>query len=446
MGFRRHQLGIIILIILLALTPIAFIWVWQKHYMIITLITIAISWVVEIILLFYFNNKVARELKYFLQTFQYKDSSIKFANPKEYKAFKGLYNEFDRIIEAFQEVKLEKERELNFFKLAAEHAGVGLLAFSKAGEIKLINNAFADLFSANKEKNINRFLDLDSTFTEFLNKSNPGKEVLKLMVNNQLRHIAAKVVSFRYEDEEFKLIAFQDIKNEIDQTELDAWQKLIRILRHEIHNSLSPITFLSSGLAQQIEDEKAKRENIKSDVLINIQEGLKVIRKRSIGLSEFVENYKRLTNLPFPNIQPVSIKKFLGYIESLFKDECFDKNISLSFDTALNDSILLIDEKLIEQALINIIRNSIEAIHGIENGTICLRFSEIDKSQILTISDNGRGIPSDLLENIFTPFFTTKKNGSGIGLSLSKQIMRLHNGTLTVTSSLSYGTTFTLKF
>ena len=446
MGFSRYKLGVLILIILLALSPITFLWVWQKHYMIVTLVSIAGLWLFAIFYLFYMQSRVIKELKYFLQTFEYKDSAIKFNNPKGDTIFKGLHKEFDRIIEAFQEIKLEKERELNFFKLAAEHAGVGLLAFSKTGEIKLINNAFTELFHVRKEKNINLFLGIDYSFAEFLTKSNPGKEVLKLIVNNQLRHIAAKIVSFRYEDEEFKLIAFQDIKNEIDQTELDAWQKLIRILRHEIHNSLSPITFLSSGLAQQIEDELAKTENTIPDAFINVQEGLRVIRKRSIGLSEFVENYKKLTDLPIPNIKPVSVKKFLEHIESLFKNECFDKNITLSINTALNDSTLLIDEKLIEQALINIIGNAIEAIDGIENGAVMINYSELEKAQVLSISDNGLGIPADLLDNIFIPFYTTKKNGSGIGLSLSRQIMRLHNGTLTVTSPPNGGTTFFIKF
>ncbi len=446
MVYKRFSLGILILIILLALTPIAFLWVWQKHYMIVTLITLAGLWAAEIFFLFYLQNKTIRELKYFLQTFKYKDSAIKFDNPKVDPTFKGLYHEFDKIIEAFQQVKLDKERELNFFKLATDHAGIGLLAFSKNGEIKLINNAFIDLFNIRKVKNIVNFRDIDNNLSEFLSKAQPGKELLKLAINNQLRHIAAKVVTFRYENEEFKLIAFQDIKNEIDQTELDAWQKLIRILRHEIHNSLSPITFLSSGLIQQIENDLATSENLKIDTSVSIQEGLRVIRKRSIGLSEFVENYKKLTDLPLPDIQPVSVKRLLGHIESLFKDECTVKNISVNIKPLQFDSILLIDEKLIEQALINIINNAFEAIQVIENGSVWINFSTTENAQVITISDNGRGIPNDLQENIFTPFYTTKKNGSGIGLSLSRQIMRLHNGTLTVSSRPNNGTTFIMKF
>jgi len=446
MGFRRFKGGVLVLIMLLAFTPIAFLWVWQKHYMIVTLVTIIGLWLAEIIYLFYYLNKVIRETKYFFQTFEYRDSGVKFNCPTVDSNFKGLYQEFDRIIEAFQEIKLDKERELNFFKLAAEHAGVGLLAFSKTGDIKLINNAFNDLFGVRIVKNISHFRDIDHNLSVFLGKSQPGKELLKLTINNQLRHIAAKVVTFRYEDEEFKLIAFQDIKNEIDQTELNAWQKLIRILRHEIHNSLSPITFLSSGLVQQIEDELKISRSIKPETSIGIQEGLRVIRKRSIGLSEFVENYKRLTDLPLPNIQPVSVERLFGHIESLFRAECSDKNITLNIKPIQADSFLFIDEKLIVQAIINIISNAVEAVQGVENGLIRINYSILENAQVISISDNGRGIPNDLLENIFTPFFTTKKNGSGIGLSLSRQIMRLHNGTLTVRSSPSIGTIFTMKF
>jgi len=343
-------------------------------------------------------------------------------------------------------MKLTKERELLFFKLAAEHTGVGLLAFSKTGEIKLINNAFTEIFNVSRKKNINDFIDINNSLLDFLHKSQPGKEILKLIVNNQLRHIAARVVSFRYEDEVFKLIAFQDIKNEIDQTELDAWQKLIRILRHEIHNSLSPITVLSAGLVQQVENDLKTSGIITANTSSSILEGLKVVRKRSIGLSEFVESYKKLTDLPLPNIQPVPVDRLLGHIGSLFKDECNNKNISLCIKPISPTAIIYVDEKLAEQTLINIISNAIDATQGVVNATITVEFFATDDSQTISISDNGRGIPTDLQENIFTPFFTTKKDGSGIGLSLSRQIMRLHNGTLSLISQPNSGTSFIMTF
>lgn len=446
MGFRRYTISIIITIAVIALSPIAFIWVWQKHYMIVTLASLIVVWISAISFLFYQLNKIQRELKRFFTAFEYNDSTIKFNKKGVDPSFKTIYKEFDRIIESFSKLKLNKERELLFFKQAAEHTSVGLLAFSVNGNIKLINSAFTELFKIRKGKNINDFKDINDDIFNLLTVSKPGNETIKINVNNQLKHIATKTVTFRYENEEFKLIAFQDIKNEIDQTELDAWQKLIRILRHEIHNSLSPITFLSSGLVQQIEDEIEKTGAIKSKTSSNLLEGLKVIRKRSVGLSEFVENYKRLTNLPLPNIQAVSANQFLEHIESLYKNECAEKNIKLSVNRAYNDSVIHIDEKLIEQVLINIIANAIDALEEVNNPTITIEYKLENEHQILSIADNGKGIPAEIQENIFTPFFTTKKNGTGIGLSLSRQIMRLHDGTLSVTSQPNTGTTFTLSF
>jgi len=226
----------------------------------------------------------------------------------------------------------------------------------------------------------------------------------------------------------------------------DAWQKLIRILRHEIHNSLSPITFLASGLSQQIDDEITNQGNLNSDTTSNIQEGLRVIRKRSIGLSEFVENYKQLTNLPVPSFNQVSASKFLKHIESLYISECRNNGIALSVKYPTIDCSLFIDEKLIEQVFINIIKNAAEALKGINNPMIDIELVDEGNTQIITITDNGPGISSEYLDNIFTPFFTTKENGSGIGLSLSRQIMRLHNGTITVSSQIDVGTTFKMKF
>lgn len=414
--------------------------------MIITLIAIAIIWLAEIYYLFYLHRKVVRELENFFFTFKYNDTSVKFEKVNSDSRYKSLYKEFDRIVEAFQDFKIEKERELSFFKLAAEHAGVGLLAFSKTGEIKLINKAFKELLSVGSEKNISAFSKTNGDFYDFISKIKLGEDTFKILINNSLRHIAVRVVSFRYENEEYKLVALQDIKNEIDQTELDAWQKLIRILRHEIHNSLSPITFLASGLSQQIDEEITNQGNLNSNTTSNIQEGLRVIRKRSIGLSEFVENYKRLTNLSVPSFSQVSANKFLKHIESLYTSECEINGISLSVKYPAKDCSLFIDEKLIEQVFINIIKNAAEALEGIGNSKIAIEFIDEGNAQIITITDNGPGIPHEFLDNIFTPFFTTKENGSGIGLSLSRQIMRLHNGTLTVSSQIDAGTTFKMKF
>lgn len=446
MGFKKYNLSIIIVITLIAITPIAYIWVWNKHYMIITLIAIAILWLSEIYYLFYLHRKVVHELENFFVTFEYNDTSVKFDKDNSDPRYKGLHKKFDRIVESFQDFKIDKERELNFFKLAAEHAGVGLLAFSKTGEIKLLNKAFKGLLNIGNEKNINAFSKSNEEFYDFISKIKLGEDIFKIKINNSLRHMVVRVVSFRYEAEEFKLVAIQDIKNEIDQTELDAWQKLIRILRHEIHNSLSPITCLASGLSQQIDNEIINQGNLNSDTTSNIQEGLKVIRKRSIGLSEFVENYKRLTNLPIPNFRQISASKFLKHIESLYNTECKNNCIDLTLKYPIKDCNLFIDEKLIEQVFINIIKNATEALRRISNPKITIEFVEKENAQIISITDNGPGIAPEFLDTIFTPFSTTKENGSGIGLSLSRQIMRLHNGTITVCSQIDVGTTFKIEF
>lgn len=446
MGFRKYALSVIIIILVISLTPIAFLWVWQKHYMVVTLGSIVFVWFLAISVLFYQLNKIQRELKRFLVAFKYNDSTLRFSKKSGDPSFKDVYHEFDRIIETFSNLKISKERELLFFKLAAEHTSVGLLAHSLNGNIKLINNAFTELFNTRKSKSISEFKDINEDIFKQITDLQPGNKTVKIIIGNQLKHIATKTVSFKYENEEFKLIAFQDIKNEIDQTELDAWQKLIRILRHEIHNSLSPITFLSSGLVQQIESEIEESGTVKSETSSNLLEGLKVIRKRSIGLSEFVENYKQLTNLPLPNIQPVQASKLIKHIESLFRDKLAEKNINFSISPINEDSIIYIDEKLIEQVLINIISNAIDAIEGVNNPVIKIECLFEHDSQTISVTDNGKGIPEELFENIFTPFFTTKKSGTGIGLSLSRQIMRLHDGTLSVTSQPGNGTSFILTF
>jgi nitrogen fixation/metabolism regulation signal transduction histidine kinase len=413
--------------------------------MVVTMLSLIAIWVAVITLLIYQSQRALHDLERFFQAIENNDSMLTFTKTKVDPAFRKLYNEFERVIGTLQKTKLDKERELSFLRIAAEHAGVGLLAFSRSGEIKLINRAFIALFKSVNAKNIDQFNHIDSEFVSFLDRSKPGNSVLKLLVDNRLKLIAARVVLFRFEDEEYKLIAFQDIKNEIDQTELDAWQKLIRILRHEIHNSLSPITFISSGLLNQLEAEN-NNQRVTTKTIENTIEGLKVIRRRSISLNEFVDGYKKLTSIPIPQFRAVPVRNILQRAERLLKSECDAKGIQLRVNPPNDGISLYIDEGLIEQVIINICHNAIEALKGTDNPTITLECNSAENSNAISISNNGPIIPNKLMESIFTPFFTTRKEGSGIGLSLSRQIMRLHNGTLQVNNGRSKGVTFTLFF
>jgi len=228
---------------------------------------------------------------------------------------------------------------------------------------------------------------------------------------------------------------------------MDAWQKLIRVLTHEIMNSVSPVTLLSRSLIERFEEDgKSKSPDELTDSEIeNLLKGLKTINMRSRGLAKFVEEYRNLTQLSNPNYSIVEVNNLFDEIETLFREEMRLKKIKFEFSSPYGLE-LSADKELLEQVIINLIRNSIQATKTVKSPEIKLTSMQDDNHILIKVTDNGIGIPEDQLESIFIPFFTTKKDGSGIGLSLSRQIMRLHNGTISVESTQNKGTAFTLQF
>ena len=251
---------------------------------------------------------------------------------------------------------------------------------------------------------------------------------------------------FILQDKHYKLVSFQDIKSELEANEIESWQKLIRVLTHEIKNSVIPISTLSDVILHMIKDEKGKVDlgKLDNEAIQDLVGGIETIESRSKGLANFVKTYDQLTQVPKPNFENTSVQDQLDHIRSLFKPQLDNFHIDLKIIGA-QSVVFRMDQDLIDQVLINLVKNAIEAVKPMDNAKIQIRlFDEKDKKEIW-IEDNGGGIPEEIKENIFVPFFTTKEGGSGIGLSLSKQIMRLHGGTISVQSS-SAGTIFKLQF
>jgi nitrogen fixation/metabolism regulation signal transduction histidine kinase len=394
-------------------------------------------------------NKTNRDLSRFFDAFQYQDSTLVFNENKKDKAFKNLHQSFNHIINAFGKVKIEKEKDFIFFRHTLELVGIGLLAFDKDGNVKLCNPAFKELFLVEDFSNISELERIDKEFPDFLKRTKSGKQKLrKYLVKNRILKLAVKATSFRLEDEQLKVVAFQDIKNAVDKGEMDAMHKLIRVFTHEITNSVSPISMLSGSLIELYENKEGKsKENlIDEGAVTNTIMGLTTIRKRSKGLLAFVDEYKNLTHLPKPHFELIPMQKLLMQVQTLFKGEFKAENIKFNYHLQDKDQELIADEKLITQVLINLVRNSIDALKETGDKTLSISTGETNPVNFIIIRDNGVGIPEDVIDNVFTPFFTTKEKGSGIGLNLSRQIMRLHSGTIAVRSKPNRFTEFTLQF
>ncbi|NOQ24710.1 MAG: ATP-binding protein [Bacteroidales bacterium] len=449
MKFSRFRINIAIQILFIAASMLAFFWTLDQEYMLITSSSLVILWILQLVYLFWYLQKVNRDIIKFITAIKYDDVSIGFnKNKKVDKSFEQLHYELNQIIKDISEVRSEKEIEHQYFQNTIKHIGTGILAFDDLGKIEICNDAALNLLNRHNLKSISEVEKIQTGLADIFKEIKPGNtKLLKLNIDNEIVQLTVKAAKFKIKDRNLKLLSLQNIKSEIDQSEVTAWQKLIRVLTHEIMNSVSPIKLLSSSLIDMFEeDEKIKTiEDIDNKTIEDSVLGLKTIHKRSTGLSNFVETYKNLTQIPKANFTEFQVSHLFDHINTLLKNDLEQKSIVFNYKCYPKNLIVNADEKLIEQVLINLIKNASEALLSFDKPTINIDTELINERVLIKVSDNGKGISPEVLDNIFIPFFTTKEKGSGIGLSLSRQIMHLHGGNISVKSEPGK-TVFTLHF
>ncbi len=400
--------------------------------------------------LYYFLERSENEISIFLNRIQ--DESL--AESMSSKALgEPIYPEFEEVIENIRELRSDKEAQHQYLKTIVQHVTIGIITFEPSGEVQIFNSAAKSLLGVNQLGNINDLkrvsLPLVKTITEL---RTGGRDLVRVVKENEETQIAVYAIELSLKGETFKLISLQNIQSELEEKEMDAWQNLIRVLTHEIMNSVTPISSLAKTLEGEIQDWFRKNEvKIKDDELSDFHLALHTIHKRSDNLMAFVSEFRNMTRITLPNLKRVQIKELIDRVLILLKYEMASTDIKIKLDVIPEELRITLDENQVEQVFINLIKNAMQALQAeeneITNPTIKIKALTIhDGSTVVTIEDNGPGIDEEALEKIFIPFYTTKKGGSGIGLTLSKQIMRLHNGTITVKSKVNQGTTFTLKF
>jgi len=450
MVFKRYRFLVIIQILCIAATTLAFFWTTQQEYMLITSSSLVLFWILQIVYLFWYLQKINRDLLKFITALRYDDVSISFDKDKNVDPyFQNLYTELNTIITEISTVRSDKESEHQYFQNTVKHINTGIIAFDEKGKVEICNNSTLELLNLNKLSNIADTEISKAGLSDTFRNIKPGTtKLLKLVIENDIIQLSIKAANFKIKERNIKLLSLQNIKTEIDQSEVDAWQKLIRVLTHEIMNSVSPIKLLSGSLIEMFEENnKVKTINeIDNQTIENSVLGLKTIRKRSSGLSNFVETYKSLTQIPKAKFSEFKVCHLFDHINTLLINDLAQKSIQFEYNCNPNDLKLYADEKLIEQVLINLIKNASEALLNCDNPSISLNAELINDLVQIKVKDNGPGISTEVLDNIFIPFFTTKEKGSGIGLSLSRQIMLLHGGNISVKSEPSIETVFTLQF
>ena len=405
----------------------------------------------QVFSLIHFLESTNRYLTNFLESIRYSDFTRSFQVEGLGAAYDGLKEAFNDVINDFQQIRTEKEVYQHYLQNVIQHIGICLIVFKKNGDVLMINNAAKKLFRINKLKNINSLDNFSPELTKILPKlKSSEKALVKVQDDEELLQLVIYAKEFILEGQRLSLVSIQNIQMELETQEMEAWQKLIRVLTHEIMNSITPISSLSATV-NNILDDIDTTDNIPQEIddetVIDIQNALKTIHKRSQGLIHFVETYRNLTKIPNPDFKIFQVEQLFNNIKKLMQEPLKKDNIEFSIKIEPISLELAADEQLIEQIIINLIKNSIQALEKKKNGKISLKaFIGFRGRAIIQVIDNGQGILKEVIDRIFIPFFTTKQSGSGIGLSLSKQIMRLHSGSITVSSQPDVETVFSLRF
>lgn len=359
-----------------------------------------------------------------------------------------LHIEFNAILAKLQEDQAEKEANYQYFRSAFQHLSIGLMTFDELGKVQIINTAAKRLLNIQQLNHIGEIGAINKELNHAIsNLRTGGSELIKIAHPDGILQLSVYAIELVMRGNKFKLVSLQNIQSELEEKEMEAWQGLIKVLTHEIMNSMSPISSLASTIKSDIESKLDHDQEASTSELEDYQMALNTIEKRSEGLINFVSDFRNLAHIPTPKFQTIQLSLLFDQLTTLLQHTLEAHQVQVIKRVEPTELILFADPTLIEQVLINLIQNAIQAME--ESVTRVLRleaFIDENGKIILEISDTGKGIEEEALAKIFIPFFTTKKKGSGIGLSLSKQIIRRHKGNIQVKSALGKGSTFKLIF
>ncbi len=399
--------------------------------------------------LFRFIDRSNREFINLLEALKHQDFTTSYGRTFSERSFRDLESSFNEILAQYKGAKIDQAAQYQYLQTVIEHINIALICFNNSGKVFLFNQAAAVLFRKAKVENIEPLKSIHPTLYDLMVNLRAGqREVIKINREGELLQLSVNVTEFRIRQKKFKLVSLQNIRHEMEEQELDSWQKLIRVLTHEIMNSVTPVSSLISAINEMLTDEKGQRRDLSSidaEDVDDMYSSLETIEERSKGLLNFVSDYKNLTRLPKPIFENILVESLLNHMLRLFKKDMSSENIKYQVQVPAHEMTICADSMMIQQVLINLIKNAMEAVKGRKEKSIILSADSRFEKVNIHVKDNGKGIASEDLEKVFIPFFTTKKKGSGIGLSLSKQIMRLHKGSIHFQSDSS-GTVFTIEF
>lgn len=414
-----------------------------------TIFGVAVVLIAALFSLYHYIDRMKEDINRFMLAIKTQDSTINFKAKSHKSSFPELYRSFDDIIQVHKRIQLEKESMFQLIKTILEQVPVGVIVLRpvdkdvEKAEIVFFNMAASNLLQVPAYKYWHR---LQNHRPEFANQVQDimegGKKFIELKIQDKLTQLSTELIPLNLHNTDHIIISFQNIKDEIEQKESEAWNRLIGVISHEILNSITPISSLSDTVSSMVDG----KDHLDAEALEDLRPALQTIKRRSEGLLDFVKDYRLMAELPTPVLRDHTIGEILQHIKILMQPFASGKNIELIVVQTSSKISLRLDIKLIEQALINLVTNSIYAVENVKQPVIEISYRLENIRLYIDVIDNGKGVDNELAKKVFIPFFTTRKNGSGIGLTITRNIMKMHHGSVEIQSQAFDRTVFSLVF
>ncbi len=449
MFYNRFTFRLISKLLIINLLGYLLFYLIQNTQLWFTIVGVGLVLTGSIISLYYYINEIRSDINRFILAVKTRDHTLNFKNKATKGSFPELYESFGDILLVHKQIRLEQEAMFQLIKTILEQVPVGVIVVNKAElmnekqEIAFFNQAASNLLGVPAYKYWHRLSQHLPTFSREVDLIlSGGKRFLALKIQDKSIQLSMEVIPLNLYGQNYTIISFQNIKDEIEQKETEAWNRLIGVISHEILNSITPISSLSDTINKMVTD----KENLTEEEMIDLKTALQTIQRRSSGLLDFVKDYRLIAELPTPNLESHTIGEILKHIKVLMQPFAKVKNVVLEVKQTSSKITVQLDLKLIEQVLINLITNSIYAVEENEYPHILVNYRLENTKLYIDVTDNGKGIEPDDMEKIFVPFYTTRKNGSGIGLTISRNIMKMHRGGIEVISTPNSATRFSVVF
>ncbi|WP_435623940.1 sensor histidine kinase [Flagellimonas sp.] len=405
--------------------------------------------VVQLILLIRYFNHTNRTIAYLFKAIKNEDFTLRFPKETKEESLNELNLSLNLLNDTVQELYLRNEAKEKYYQEIIKQADIGILTVNEAGHILFANPTMERLLNHSPLNHIKQLQQVDEKLYQLFSVLKPfDRKLVELTTEREQKQLAVKARGITLNEEELLLVVAQDIDKELDEKQTESWVRLIRVLTHEIMNTITPITSISDTIIKYFvkNGEAISSAELEENHIKNTVKGLEVIKNQGGNLMDFVQSYRTLLSVPEPDRALVNGFNLINKIQVLMETRANESGIKFSIDCTPLSLELFIDEKQISQVLLNLCKNAMQSVENTSNGQVQLMAKEEDNLKIIEVKDNGPGIPEDLLEEIFIPFFTTKTGGTGIGLSLSKRVMQLHGGSLKVHSIPNVETVFRLTF